>query len=86
VDCLAGSAGPIQARLQYAGLELAPLLADDFVEPENRESYVKIMDQLTDGEGGIPEATAAMTDEEAAAVASMIVQLDWSIRPFSPGP
>lgn len=85
VDCLAASSKPIQARLQCAGLELAPLLANDFVERENRENYVKIMDLLTSGEGGVAGVTATMADDKATSVAQMIVELDWSVRPFSAG-
>jgi len=81
VEALAASAEPIHRRLQTAGVTLLPLQAQDFANPRDGELLEEILRALTGvadptGEhGDIAFTTFSMSDEEAARVAALIVEL-----------
>jgi hypothetical protein len=88
VDALASSASPIQQRLLHAGITLVPLLPEDFDDGEQREEFVSIMAALSavepvGDEGALEATTAAMSDDEAVALASRISTLDRAVRPVT---
>ena len=81
VESLAASAEPIHRRLQNAGLTLLPLQASDFTESADGELLEEILRALsgvgdpTGEHGDMVITTFSMSDEEAARVAGLIVEL-----------
>lgn len=87
VEALAVSANPMQDRLFWAGMHLAPLLPDDF-EEAHRDEFIAVMDALTaqeavGDEGSLRATTAALTDEGAVEIARRILALDAAYRPLT---
>jgi len=68
----------LQRRLEYAYAELEPLIAADFPD-DMGEKFRDLMSRLT-REGSISKTTAAMSDHEAAAVASLLLNLFFSLE------
>jgi hypothetical protein len=86
VEALAVSADPIQQRLARAGLVLSPLHIEEF-EPEDRREFEAVraaLSTIVPGDGGsaIEATTAAMSDEDALAIARRLVALDVIYRPL----
>jgi hypothetical protein len=87
VQALAASTEPIQERLYWAGMYLAPLLPDDF-EDADRPEFLGVMDALNareaaGDEGTLKATTATMSDEDAVAIAGRILALDAAYRPLT---
>ncbi len=88
MDALAVSTSPLQERLANAGMSaLIRLEADDFVRPEDRELFARIMSALTSSDGGsegrIVASTQAMDDDAAIAVARDIADLHGRFFPLA---
>jgi hypothetical protein len=87
VESLAGSADPIQERLYWAGMHLAPLLPDDF-EDADRAEFIGVMSALNareavGDEGTLKATTETMSDQEAVRIARRILALDAAYRPLT---
>jgi len=79
---LAEQAEPIQKRIEWAGVELWPLLPGDFGrDDEARGVFESIKASLT-SKGDIPTTASSMNDQEAVEVAKQIVHLDAMCRPL----
>lgn len=82
---LVGS-GPMQERLRSAYLSFHPVRVSDFDnDPEMQADYREIMDRLTaqaegyPGEGKVPSTLRQMNDEEADAIADLILDFCFSV-------
>jgi hypothetical protein len=81
VNSLATSAAPLQKRLEWAAISLIKLQREDFENAKKDLAlYTAIKDTLTalepvGEEGSIVATTAAMSDEQAEAVAKQILEL-----------
>ena len=89
IHCLAGSALPIQKRLEYAWTAMHTLTNHKFADPELQEKFDDIYERLTADktdaqEGYVPKTTRNLSDDDAAAIADLIVDLDraldWDLR------
>lgn len=83
VSGMASSAASIQRRLESAYMSFHPVRAEDFKDPEMRETYEEIMAGLTKVKdpvkGHVPATLALMPDAEAERIAGLIVDLFFSI-------
>jgi len=81
VHALAASAAPIQKRLEYAWTAMHTMINHGFTDPERQAEFESINERLTadksDSHAGYVATTCArLTDDEAAAIARDIVDLD----------
>ncbi|SRR6266436_10447331 len=76
--------GSLKKRLHSAYMSFHPIQAKDFADPELRALYEEIMRRLTVVEdadkGYVPATLEKMTDEEADAVSSLIMELAFGIQ------
>ena len=81
VYALAASAAPIQKRLEYAWMAMHTLKAHGLIDSERAVEYDEIYKSLTadksDEQGGyVPTTCAKLSDDEAAQIATAIVDLN----------
>ena len=79
------SAAPIQKRLEHAWLAMHTLKNHGFTNADRQAEYESIYDRLTadksdSHEGHVPTTCAGLTDEEAEAIASDIVELNTALN------
>ena len=84
VDTLATMAAPIQKRLEYAWLGMHTLMSHPFGTPQLQERWDEIHGFLTadksdSDKGYVPQTCESLSDEEASAIASKIVDLSMSV-------
>lgn len=81
VNCLAASAAPIQKRIEYAWMAMHTLKNHGFTNQDRASDYEEIYERLTadksDAQAGhVPTTCSRLSDDEAAEIAQMIVDLN----------
>ena len=85
VGVLATSAEPIQKRLEYAFTAMHTLQSHPFEIAERQDAWDSIYSRMTadksdGGKGYVPTTLGKLTDDQASAIASDIVELNEMIQ------
>lgn len=87
MGCLAGSARPLEDRLESAAIELSFLKPEEFEDQRGRELFEQVRAATTAAEpageeGRIRASVHRMSDRQAEDVAELILELDAVYRPL----